>query len=212
MLADPQHETAAFNLGVRYDLTTNAWANDVAVPPLQEAGRANDTNNIQPRVGFAWQLNDKTVVRGGYGLYFNTNSHQNLIVTVTNPPATPRPVIDLLGREIARITKMPDVRERLLSLGRRTAQCRHDMFGKGLRSGHPRECPGCAPSRQPQRRPPSDLYHSALVVTLPSGRYVVEQTPAVRDREKRVKQAPRRPGTALLADTGHRPPRSAAAC
>ena len=32
-------------------------------------------------------------VRGGYGLYFNTNSHQNLIVTVTNPPATPRPVI-----------------------------------------------------------------------------------------------------------------------
>ena len=32
-------------------------------------------------------------MRGGYGLYFNTNNHQNLIVTVTNPPATPRPVI-----------------------------------------------------------------------------------------------------------------------
>ena len=36
---------------------------------------------------------------------------------VLAPAATPRPVIDLLGREIARITKMPDVRERLLSLG-----------------------------------------------------------------------------------------------
>src|SRR5690606_11515524 len=35
----------------------------------------------------------RTAVRGGYGLYFNTNSHQNLIVTVTNTPATPRPVI-----------------------------------------------------------------------------------------------------------------------
>ena len=29
-----------------------------------------DKNNIQPRVGFAYQLNDKTVVRGGYGLYY----------------------------------------------------------------------------------------------------------------------------------------------
>ena len=35
----------------------------------------------------------RTAVRGGYGLYFNTNSQQNLIVTVTNPPATPRLVI-----------------------------------------------------------------------------------------------------------------------
>ena len=32
-------------------------------------------------------------MRGGYGLYFNTNNQQNLIVTVTNPPATPRLVI-----------------------------------------------------------------------------------------------------------------------
>src|SRR5439155_4234203 len=29
-----------------------------------------DTNNIQPRVGFAYLLGDKTVVRGGYGLYY----------------------------------------------------------------------------------------------------------------------------------------------
>jgi hypothetical protein len=28
-----------------------------------------DTNNIQPRTGFAYQLNQKTVVRGGWGLY-----------------------------------------------------------------------------------------------------------------------------------------------
>ena len=37
--------------------------------------------------------NGKTALRGGYGLYFNTNNQQNLIVTVTNPPATPRATI-----------------------------------------------------------------------------------------------------------------------
>lgn len=29
-----------------------------------------DTNNFQPRLGFAYMLDDRTIVRGGYGLYF----------------------------------------------------------------------------------------------------------------------------------------------
>ena len=39
------------------------------------------------------QGDGRTSLRGGYGLYYGTNSQQNLIVTVTNPPFTPRPVI-----------------------------------------------------------------------------------------------------------------------
>ena len=58
------------NLGVRYDLSSNAFGNDVSDPPFFEAGRPDDTNNVQPRVGFAYQLNERTVVRGGSGLYF----------------------------------------------------------------------------------------------------------------------------------------------
>jgi hypothetical protein len=58
------------NLGLRYDLILNSWANDADVPPILSPGRPNDTNNIQPRLGFAYQLNDQTVIRGGAGRYF----------------------------------------------------------------------------------------------------------------------------------------------
>jgi len=58
------------NLGVRYDLSLNSWANEVGLPPFYESGRPNDTNNIQPRLGFAYQWNERTVIRGGSGLYY----------------------------------------------------------------------------------------------------------------------------------------------
>ena len=50
--------------------------------------------NFSPRLGVAWDVagDGRTAVRGGYGLYYATNSSQNLIVTVTNPPFTPRVV------------------------------------------------------------------------------------------------------------------------
>ena len=65
------------NLGLRYDLSLNSFANDLGLeykagqPPFYAPGRPNDTNNIQPRFGFAYQLNDRTVLRGGSGLYFS---------------------------------------------------------------------------------------------------------------------------------------------
>jgi hypothetical protein len=58
------------NLGLRYDLGLHLFANDTEFLPWQRAGRPNDTDNIQPRLGFAYQLNDQTVLRGGSGLYY----------------------------------------------------------------------------------------------------------------------------------------------
>lgn len=92
------------NLGLRYEYATVPLdRRDVSLPnvftdtqltpgPLYQNPT---TKNISPRVGFAWDIfgDGKTSLRGGYGIYFNTNNQQNLIVTVTNPPATPRPVI-----------------------------------------------------------------------------------------------------------------------
>jgi hypothetical protein len=93
------------NAGLRYEFSTmprERYDRDSALPDLTASEPAigplyeNPTyRNVSPRGGFAWDVfgDGRTSLRGGYGLYFNTNSHQNLIVTVTNPPFTPRPVI-----------------------------------------------------------------------------------------------------------------------
>ena len=47
-----------------------------------------DRNNFQPRIGAAYQLSDKLVVRGGYGLYY-MNPNNNFLETIgfsTNTP------------------------------------------------------------------------------------------------------------------------------
>jgi hypothetical protein len=58
------------NLGIRYDLSVNASGKEYSVPPFVEAGKPDDTNNVAPRLGFAYRLTDRTVLRGGSGLYF----------------------------------------------------------------------------------------------------------------------------------------------
>jgi len=85
------------NLGVRYDILTGwtdrrnqfAWFDPKKPDPvlglpgaLQFTGAngnrrqqsETDYTNLAPRLGFAWQLNDKTTIRGGYGLFYVTNS------------------------------------------------------------------------------------------------------------------------------------------
>jgi hypothetical protein len=58
------------NLGVRYDLLWNAFAQNRSFEPWMAAGRPQDADNIQPRAGFAFTANDRTVFRGGAGLYY----------------------------------------------------------------------------------------------------------------------------------------------
>src|SRR5246127_2169396 len=37
-----------------------------------------DKNNFAPRFGFAWQVGEKSVIRGGYGVYFPTSAAQGI--------------------------------------------------------------------------------------------------------------------------------------
>jgi len=59
-----------------------------AVPVGAPRGFYNSENTFAPRVGFAYSVNDKTVVRGGYGIYFD-RPQGNLIFSQLNvPPVT----------------------------------------------------------------------------------------------------------------------------
>jgi hypothetical protein len=63
----------ALTLGVRWDLQTFRTDRLVTNPAWPQSGRVpRDTNNIAPRVGFAYSLGEKRplVVRGGYGIFY----------------------------------------------------------------------------------------------------------------------------------------------
>ena len=78
------------NLGVRYEYTpppvevAGRWANfNVATGKMviagvngdRRAGVENDANNFAPRFGFAFQARRTTVIRGGAGIFYNTQGN-----------------------------------------------------------------------------------------------------------------------------------------
>lgn len=58
------------NMGVRYDTDLGGHGESIAFEPWLSGRRPHDLNNIAPRMGFAYQWNSQTVVRGGYGVFF----------------------------------------------------------------------------------------------------------------------------------------------
>lgn len=92
------NQKLTFNLGLRYEFATPQYEKDNLLanfdPATQSLIRAKngtlydralvdpDLNNWSPRLGFAWQALDKTVLRGGYGIsyvHFNRLGGENLL-------------------------------------------------------------------------------------------------------------------------------------
>lgn len=85
--------TVTLSLGLRYEYQAKAFGQDLDLNdrelfpttgtnlqiPYVDFARRGDKNNFGPRVGLAWNLNDgRSVVRAGYGIYYNP---MNLFVT-----------------------------------------------------------------------------------------------------------------------------------
>ena len=64
------------NLGLRYDISKGQFAERRGVGPWVQAGRPIQKDRFGPRFGFAYALNDRTVIRGGSGKYFADVSDQ----------------------------------------------------------------------------------------------------------------------------------------
>jgi hypothetical protein len=58
------------NLGARYDWDDNTYGEKLKLMPFLPGDLPHDSNNVAPRMGVNVRLNDKTSLRGGYGLFF----------------------------------------------------------------------------------------------------------------------------------------------
>ena len=72
------------NLGVRYEL--NTVPKEVKSRIAQEFLFQEDRNNLAPRIGFAWSPFSGTVLRGGYGIFYNAVEMAFLGLSRFNPP------------------------------------------------------------------------------------------------------------------------------
>lgn len=72
------------NLGLRYEL--NTAPTEAANRILEEYRFRGDKNNFAPRIGFAWSVLPKTVIRGGYGIFYNAIEMAFIGLTRFNPP------------------------------------------------------------------------------------------------------------------------------
>ena len=81
------------NLGVRWDADLGIMGERIAILPWRSGKVPYEWDHVAPRLGFAYRLNDLTVLHGGYGKYYtqleNDASHQsNLNAQTIIPEAT----------------------------------------------------------------------------------------------------------------------------
>jgi Carboxypeptidase regulatory-like domain len=81
------------NLGLRWDLQAGVNSEKVKFLPWLPGDVPYDTDNFAPRLGFAFRLTDRTVLRGGYGTFYTqavTDGAQQTALSVVSTIAEVR--------------------------------------------------------------------------------------------------------------------------
>ena len=73
--------TLTLNVGIRWDADLGIMGEKKQLVPWMSGDRPHQLDWVQPRVGFAYRLGERTVLRGGYGKYYtqleNDAAHQS---------------------------------------------------------------------------------------------------------------------------------------
>lgn len=80
-----QYQQLTLSLGARYDIEDIPFS-EPDNPFFQISNRPIDTNNIQPRVGVTYALDDQgqSVLRGGYGLFYDKTHFEEITALLTS--------------------------------------------------------------------------------------------------------------------------------
>ena len=77
------------NIGLRYENYGSAIRRLSERNPRVASAPDTDRNNFGPRLGFAWSPDGKTVIRGGYGIFFNPVVFNIPLLMWNSGPASP---------------------------------------------------------------------------------------------------------------------------
>jgi outer membrane receptor protein involved in Fe transport len=124
------NQKLTLNLGLRYDYQK------IAQPPIsnQNAGlvasgfdtgfKPADKNNIAPRIGVSYAFNDKTVLRGGYGLFYartpailtgTAHSQNGIQVVALDITCNPNPALNQCPTYPNPFTSIPAITNNILA-------------------------------------------------------------------------------------------------
>lgn len=77
------------NLGLRYENFGQPINHIPELNPSFGPKLSTDNMDFGPRVGFAWGINDRTVLRGGYGIYYNPTDFDIALLAWQSGPISP---------------------------------------------------------------------------------------------------------------------------